>query len=359
MDGFICEGNHFYQCLNGIENLARNAVIQGNEFRECGGTGTYAGLGYGILCGSANDYNVKDVVMVGNTFLDMDGRAILVSRRTTNVVIEGNTIEDCASIAIEVRNLDVDGTDFVPQHIKICNNIIDNPTTAAIFLEDNDATYTTGPHHVQIFGNSFIKGANGGVAIWISPSCTDIRYWGNDFTGYTIAEQVDNDSGGVPAFDVPALSLGPNVLRYAFTKTSISDNTETAVFTITTTNETGDNDAGGYSVLMHVLAQDGTYTALASASMGQVCAFARSMHKAAGGTNSAVAVVGTTACAATNAANRNIDTLTVTVTETSEFVQTVNVTIDHSGVLASALSAVIVVELVWYMLVTAPTLAAV
>ena len=151
---------------------------------------------------------------------------------------------------------------------------------------------------------------------------------------------------------------GGGVIRNCFVKALIADNTATAVFTITCTNETGDADAGGYSCYIRGHAQHaGQSISSAIAVMSTEAKFNRSVLNTGAGTNSAV-VEDSTASSATNAAARDIASFAITLTETSEYINTVNATVDISGTNVSNSSVVLEVTLLWYGFTTAPVLAA-
>lgn len=157
---------------------------------------------------------------------------------------------------------------------------------------------------------------------------------------------------------------GTNIARYgvieAVVRKQLVDNSPTAVFTVTTTDESGDVDGGSYSVfvhaVVHVSAAVGTATSAAKSFTAQFC---RAMKAAAAGANSAVSEVVETASAATDPATRDIGTVTMAVTETSEFVQTVDFTVDVTGTSAAAPIITAFVQVVWGSFTTAPVLAAV
>jgi hypothetical protein len=152
----------------------------------------------------------------------------------------------------------------------------------------------------------------------------------------------------------------PNRIRFMAAK-NIPDNTATSVIRITTTNEAGSNDGGGYSVLVHCLAQDGLKTGTHAASRSCLALFARAIEYIAVGVTSPVVTLGTTVSAdAIDPAQRTITTLTVSTVEVDEYNVDIQVLIDHSGTLSNAyLYAVVCIDLLWYTFATPPTVAAV
>jgi len=162
-----------------------------------------------------------------------------------------------------------------------------------------------------------------------------------------------------PGDDV--LAISSYSLRRVVVKTGLSDNVATAVFTITTTNEAGDTDGGGFYCHVRALVGHGIANNAANdAAMAYQGAFVRAaLNTGAGGNSTVVDLVNsTTLRAATNALARQIDRITMTVTETSEYVQTVNFTVDLSGASVGTAEVIAEVELIWYGYLTAPIIAA-
>ncbi len=137
------------------------------------------------------------------------------------------------------------------------------------------------------------------------------------------------------------------------------DVTATTVFTVTTTNETGDVDAGSYScyVLANIAHADAAGTAY-SASKAFLAAFTRAKEATGTGVNSAVTEICETASAATSSPNRDIGTVTMTVLETSEYVQGVQFYVQCTGTSGSNPFVTCWVVLVHSGFTTPPTLAA-
>lgn len=147
------------------------------------------------------------------------------------------------------------------------------------------------------------------------------------------------------------------VIRACFAKAKIADNTPTGVFTITCTNETGDADAGGYSCYIRGHAQHtGGAGSVNVASMSTEAKFNRSAMYTGAGTNSAVAA-SSSASSATTAWHRDIATFDITVTETSEYINTVDATVDLTGSAVGTAFVVLEVTLLWYGFTTAPVMA--
>jgi hypothetical protein len=151
---------------------------------------------------------------------------------------------------------------------------------------------------------------------------------------------------------------------YAITKTiqktGIADNTATGVFTVTTTNETGNVDGGAF--VCDVLA---IVTHIATSGAGNNAvkkyrgSFSREIISTAAGVNTAVEDTFSGTSAASDAATRDIGTITMSVTETSEYVQTVNFTVDLSGSSVQTAEVTVFITLLWTGFTTPPTIAAV
>lgn len=152
--------------------------------------------------------------------------------------------------------------------------------------------------------------------------------------------------------------FGSNIVRKIITKTGIADNVATGLFTITTTNETGSNDAGGYSCLikLHIQHPDSVAAGATSAKFGMY-QFTRTMEGSGTGVNGAISIILTGNSVPTAGATRDVGTITVTVTETSEYVQTVNIQVDTTGSGATTFLAVADIEVVYGSFTTAPVLA--
>ena len=139
----------------------------------------------------------------------------------------------------------------------------------------------------------------------------------------------------------------------------VSDNVATTLFTITTMNESGDNDAGSYSCFAFAnVAHGDSSTGAYVASKAFMAAFTRSMKKTGTGVNSAVTEICETASAATSSANRDVGTVTMSVSETSEYIQAVQFTADLTGSNVSNGYVTCWVVLIWSGFTTAPVIAA-
>jgi len=143
------------------------------------------------------------------------------------------------------------------------------------------------------------------------------------------------------------------VIRKRVSLSGATDNNATNIFTITTTDETGSADGGMYSVHVHLTVGEATAAsgAVNTASVGLGVRWTRIMASAGTGANSAVVEIGETASA--DEGSGAISLVTVTVTETSEFVQQVLVVANTSG---GTFDAFAIVELVYSDFTTAPVI---
>lgn len=143
-----------------------------------------------------------------------------------------------------------------------------------------------------------------------------------------------------------------------FTKSGISDNVATSIFTITTTNESGSTDGGGYSVhveslIGHAIANNATDLAIE----WNDCVFQR-VNKADGTATSALGEIVEGAPTASAGATRSIGAVTPAVVDTSNTVLTFTLQIDLTGTDVTTAQAVCRVEFMWWGYLTPPILAA-
>jgi len=148
------------------------------------------------------------------------------------------------------------------------------------------------------------------------------------------------------------------VLRTVIQKTGLADNVATPVFTITTVNETGDTDGGTY--ICHVVAScshGSSNNTANSATRYWAGHFARAMMQTGAGSNSAVIEEYDDAEAATAIVQRGVASVTVTVAETSEYVQTVSFQIDLSGAAIADGQVTAEVTVLWHGFLAPPIIA--
>lgn len=148
-----------------------------------------------------------------------------------------------------------------------------------------------------------------------------------------------------------------NVQRRMFSKDNIADNVATSIFRISTTDESGSTDGGGYTVLLHALV--GHILAAGSgadAAKGVTAQFCHVNIGAGTATTSAVLALGTTASAASSASLRDIGTVTITTVATSNYQTDIKFQIDLTGSSVQYAEAIVEVELIWWGYTTPPTM---
>ena len=140
-------------------------------------------------------------------------------------------------------------------------------------------------------------------------------------------------------------------------KLDIADNTATPLFTVTTTDETGDTDGGAYlcrvtALIAHAATPDTTEAA--AKAFG--ARFTRAM-KLDRGALSAVVEDHDDTPADTDAATRSIGNVTLTVAETTEYTVTASITVDLTGTDPQTAEVIALVELLSTGFLTPPHIA--
>jgi len=150
------------------------------------------------------------------------------------------------------------------------------------------------------------------------------------------------------------------VIKKIITKVGIADNTATSFARITTVDEAGNTDAGGYVVFVKGMVSHNVTTSTNSnqAAKSFYATFARVQQAAGSGGNSAVSEIIESASAATNAATRDISTVTLTVLETSEYLNDLQILIDLTGTTVTTGQVIFEITLMWYGFLTVPTITA-
>jgi hypothetical protein len=142
--------------------------------------------------------------------------------------------------------------------------------------------------------------------------------------------------------------------------TEIGDDVATDVFNITTTNESGNEDGGNYSVMVHATVWSGptnlTMNAADAGSMGYVGVF-QVMNRHNGNVGrSAITEVVQTDSADNSGSPYSISAITMTLVDTSDYITTVQFTVNQAG--AHYCKVTCRIELVWEGYNTAPVIAA-
>jgi len=143
---------------------------------------------------------------------------------------------------------------------------------------------------------------------------------------------------------------GDHLVRRIITKTSIADNAVTEIFTITTVNEAGNEDAGVWAVKLHgaVVHGDCDATELHLAVKGFGAQFCRAMGNTGTGNSSAVTENLETASAASTPASNEVAAVSLTLAETSEYITSVRIQVDLTGTALEVAEVYFVVELVFH-----------
>jgi len=194
---------------------------------------------------------------------------------------------------------------------------------------------------------NYISGMAVGVQLYSNSAATSLEF--QTYSGCTTNYAGQTDFYGY-------IIQGAQVVSNTFHKTLVNS-TATSVFRIASTNKSGSNDGGGWTCWVHALITHGnSSTTTASASKGITAQFCRAMLGAGTGVNSTVSEVTVTPSAATNAATRDIGAVTISLKETSEYNIDVQITADATGSSVDVLEATVMVQLIHYGFLTAPTM---
>lgn len=167
-----------------------------------------------------------------------------------------------------------------------------------------------------------------------------------------------NEPGAGEPLVISAAGAGTGRVQGLFTKSAISDATVTGIFRITTANESGSADGGGYSVHLRASVGHAVSSTEATAAVKAVSAsFSRQMGGAGAGVSSPVALEAGSSAAVTPA-TRDVGAVSVTLSEASEYALDVQFTLDLTGSSIGTGHVVCSVELLWHGFLTAPTLTA-
>jgi len=141
------------------------------------------------------------------------------------------------------------------------------------------------------------------------------------------------------------------VVRATVRASNISDNTATNIFTITTddyTGGTGNFDGGSYTCFVRgVVVHEFINNSGNRAAKGFSAAFTHVNIHTGNGTQSAVTELYESAEVGLSPSSRGIGTVTMTVVETSDYVNTIDFTIDLTGTGVTTASATLLIEIVW------------
>jgi hypothetical protein len=366
------EGYDLYIHSSGAADTDGGAGIQGvgparNEFNRClfgANTNTYpcvllenAWRNTFVRChaeqtsdGTPDDYWTITGTATGNAWYNCSGPVKLHTPASTDA-IQGNALYD--HVGIITVGSGVWATDIINAH----SLPADSGTNTRIYYTQTNGTAGAQVVTSKVPSLGFSKMATGTDAsgtLWYSngaPSSSigsngDVSFRDNPIAGAGIYQKRDGIWMGVAGY--------PNLVRGTFTKTSLVDNAATAIFTVTTTNESGGADGGAYICNVTALC---THIATSGAGNNAVIkyrgSFSREVIGAGTGANTAVEDTFT----ASTSATRDISGVTMTVTETSEYVQTVNLAVNLTGSDVQTAEVTVLVEVIYSGFLTTPTLA--
>jgi len=172
--------------------------------------------------------------------------------------------------------------------------------------------------------------------------------------GHSAEDQLSLITGGKETMRLGATGITQETysIRKVVSQTGMVDNTATNVFTITTVT----TEFGGYKCNMSIMAGDDMTTGNANtAVMGLDAHFVRVIENSGNtGTTSAVAEISQTASA--DEGSGAVSDITMTVVNTSETIQTIQAQVDVSA--SGVADIIIIIELIYWDLATAPVIAA-
>lgn len=152
--------------------------------------------------------------------------------------------------------------------------------------------------------------------------------------------------------------LGGNAILKVITKTGIADNTPTPIFTVTTSDETGSTDGGGFTCKVETLVGHGIASDAANLAIEWNYSVFQRINKADGTDYSALGEIYEWASTASSSATRDIGATTPSITATSDYVTTFNIQTDLTGSGVTTAQVVCFVTLLWYGYLHAPVIAA-
>lgn len=347
------------------------AAMGGNGWSFSSVVYQFVAVAAGVLQAGFNAAG-KFIAGAGAVTLDVDGISIVAGNSGQHKVKWKNGSDTIAEIdgyyygsvgQLSISSIDAVAGQTIAQTVIIANGTLADPT---IELYANNSTGVATVRQVV----SSAETALSSTAYQINPLSSDVdtSIFGTSATavakvdaGLNRLETTEIYNTGTStlsgAVTTGSTIISNRVIRFHSVKTGIADNTATGLFTITTTNETGSNDAGTYSVRFRANIQHGGASSHTAVKYFE-CYWVRAMREIGTGTNSAVTELVESASTATNAAEKDISTVTGTVVETSEYVNQFEITIDLTGTGVTTAVVSYDVELIWQFN-TAPTIAAV
>lgn len=165
-------------------------------------------------------------------------------------------------------------------------------------------------------------------------------------------------AAGATANLVNGVAIGTYAIHATITKSGIADNSATPIFTVTTTNESGSTDGGGFTckveaLIGHAIASDATDLAIE----WNYSVFQR-INTADGTDYGAIGEIYEGASTASTSATRDIGATTPSIALTSNTVTTFSIQTDLTGSGVTTAQVVCFVTLLWYGYLHAPVIAA-
>jgi hypothetical protein len=357
--------NVFVRCLfgaNGTQsaNFYYPNVYMNNAWRttfiNC--NAEHAGDEYNWLVtatGQANSwYGCSGQLCFGR---ELDESGVPIGVAATYQRIQGNSAYDHVSRIYIDEN--VWGTKLENCHSDITDNgnytRIDRTEigTAGSLVTSNKVPYVTFSNR-----NATASGTSGTLAYFTNvPSDAigsngDIAFRDNPTAGAAIYAKESGVWKGIAGFPFYV----PAVIR----KDTIADNTPTALFTITTQNEATAVRGGAYSCNVKALVTHiATSGAANNAAITYRGSFAREMIATGTGVSTAVEDTFTGTSVQNAGGTRDIATVTMTIADTTEFIQTVSFTVDLSDTDVVTAEVTAFIEVLWTGFLTPPVIAAV
>lgn len=289
-------------------------------------------------------------------------RAAVLAIETALAYLNDGVATDAAladSVSLEIQGTTTPGINAITTTSTAANRSVFKGTRAR-GTADSPTVPSSGDAVVSLLGSVYdgsttqgtlnVQGTvDGTVSAGVAPQRLDIMT--SSTTGAARTTKLSIGSDG-------KIVQETNCIRKLISKTGIPDNSATNLFTITTVNESGSNDGGVYSVKLHGVVAHGSGSAASKVSCKSFGAqFCRAIDSAGVGANSAVTENLETASAAPDAATKDVGTVTLTLVETSEYVNTAQILVDVTGSSPSTADVTFLVELVYIGFLTPPVIA--
>lgn len=352
-----------------IGNLS-DVIVDNNHVNQ-GDASSHGILVCASLTDDAQATARASAITVSNNTVRSDGNGILIASGHSSAILDGAIISTnhvwgngAPTLKQGIVMLYPSGVTAGSRGVEIVNNDIHKFREAIYANPKNVAgVLITDPAPI-VNGNTILDcGALTYYAI-SALYASDNKFY--NITGTPLLYYAGGQAKGNLLDGTPLMEMRGPVLSMVLTKNAIDDNSATPIFTITQTDQGGLNDGGAFSVNVEgTVGHLGTPNPYSSAANAAVMKFKGSFSRAmtrdvgTGGVNGSLEDTFSGTVVASSAGQMSIATITLTVAETSELVQTVSITVDISGAAAgkSYLGCEIKVFFVGFL--TPPVLAAV